>query len=887
MRIPCSVFLVFGAMSATAEGASDERLVEEVIVVEDRLQQRVRDTPAAVTALSHQRIEDFGLTDPDDLTLYMPSFTRDNFNVTIRGVGRNFMSTGGDPGVAGYMNGVYSPEVMNFATENRYYDVQRIEVQRGPQGTLNGRGVAGGSVNIVTNPPTNEFFAETRVVGGAHNRGDFYGVLSGPLIDGVLKARLVGVSAQQGGDRPSRAVPGLEPIGDTGRVEDHNVALTLDWTPSDYFDATLRFNRRYARTTPRHPLLIGEGIDNRDQRSSAPCFPEGVDCFNESLGFHAIPALNPNAHQNLPVSGNGYGEDLDNVAYPDFKPDYGLKVRQFMLDARLYLWEDRATLRYLGAHNRLRAWLDGVWLSSAGGRNRCMPPRCTPGLGPGSVPITQDRLDTVEDYRPLTSHELQLVTNLDGPLTVVGGLFFFRSVNITPFKGRDPAHLGTYTRTPSYGELGLVPDGPGPGPHNIAINAPAEVFLFGGTSYGTWNEVIAQSDVLNYAVYGRVRYEINERWSASVGLRWSRDEKEGHERRWNYVDVDLGTPLAQLNQQLTTDPQTGQYNGDPLRLAGLPLEILGGLELADSWERLSWHLGIDWKPGPSSLVYGSLTRGFRSGGFNLVGSNPLPYDDEEILAYELGWKASDPDGRGFVSAAAYFYDYDDHQVESYQDVAGAEFCQNVLCPEGTDFVATALLTTRNVPTATNWGIELEGQWNATPQLKLGAMYSYMRTEITSDFFVSTENNPWRRNDVIEQVNTRGNDLNRSPRDKLTFWGNYTLPLGDRGRINFFGAYAYMGERYYDVLNYRINQAPAYHRWDARATWDSPTGRYRIAAFVKNIANELGIVEMRFGFNNFTRIADTTPPRAWGLEFRVRFGNWHQRDVEIMDDARVM
>ena len=167
----------------------------------------------------------------------------------------------------------------------------------------------------------------------------------------------------------------------------------------------------------------------------------------------------------------------------------------------------------------------------------------------------------------------------------------------------------------------------------------------------------------------------------------------------------------------------------------------------------------------------------------------------------------------------------------------------------------------------------------------GLTYSYMNTEIKSDFFVSTLENPWRNRNIAENVNTRGNDLNRSPRDKVSAWATYRVPLGNNGRLTFFASYAYMGERYYDVLNYRINQVPAFDRWDARMIWESVTGMYRVTGFVKNVADELGIVMMRPTQRNFGRTADTTAPRAWGLEVRVRFGNWGSRGAEILDGIR--
>src|SRR5690606_14499275 len=116
----------------------------------------------------------------------------DELDIRIRGVGRNFRALGGDPGVATYYNGVYSPEFTIAASENALYDVARIEVLRGPQGTLYGRNSIGGALNYITSDPTWGWGGNVRVQVGEHDDRELYGVLSGPLVKDRLAMRLVG-----------------------------------------------------------------------------------------------------------------------------------------------------------------------------------------------------------------------------------------------------------------------------------------------------------------------------------------------------------------------------------------------------------------------------------------------------------------------------------------------------------------------------------------------------------------------------------------------------------------------------------------------------------------------------------------------------------------------
>lgn len=151
------------------------------------------------------------------------------------------------------------------------------------------------------------------------------------------------------------------------------------------------------------------------------------------------------------------------------------------------------------------------------------------------------------------------------------------------------------------------------------------------------------------------------------------------------------------------------------------------------------------------------------------------------------------------------------------------------------------------------------------------MYSYMKTKVTDDWIISKENNDLADSFDDVAANAKGFELTRAPQHKYTFWANYNFPMGDRGSLDLLTLFAYTGEQYQNALNIKINQAPAFTRWDARVSWASPTRKYRASAYVHNINNDLGIISMDT-YQNFGRRAQTTAPRTWGVEFRVQFGN---------------
>ena len=121
-------FAALTCLVVSSAFASD-RQIEEVVVTAEKREATVSDTSISITAFGEQAIEDFGLQSADDMVNYIPATTRDAYDIRIRGVGRNFRALGGDPGVATYYNGVYSPDFGIAASENALYDVARIELR--------------------------------------------------------------------------------------------------------------------------------------------------------------------------------------------------------------------------------------------------------------------------------------------------------------------------------------------------------------------------------------------------------------------------------------------------------------------------------------------------------------------------------------------------------------------------------------------------------------------------------------------------------------------------------------------------------------------------------------------------------------------------------------
>ncbi len=189
-----SLAALMAATGAAAQNAAeptgtvaDAPQPEEIIVTAERRSASVQDTPLAISVLDGDKLRQGGNQGLTELAQQVPSLSfAQSFGIAqifIRGVGNNFFSPGGDPGVATYADGVYLSD--QEATAVAFLDLARVEVLRGPQGALYGRNATGGAVNLVSAAPTDAFEGRMGVQLGDFGRVQGDAVLSGPLGGGV------------------------------------------------------------------------------------------------------------------------------------------------------------------------------------------------------------------------------------------------------------------------------------------------------------------------------------------------------------------------------------------------------------------------------------------------------------------------------------------------------------------------------------------------------------------------------------------------------------------------------------------------------------------------------------------------------------------------------
>lgn len=228
-----SLLALMWATGASAQGVdratavAGETQAEEIIVTAERRNASVQDTPLALSVLDGDRLRQGGNQGLTELAQQVPSLSfAQGFGISqifIRGVGNNFFSPGGDPGVATYADGVYLSD--QEATAVAFLDLERIEVLRGPQGALYGRNATGGAVNLVSAAPTDDFEGRIGIQLGDFGRMQGDAVLSGPVGGGIIARasaqyrKLSGFSRNELADTPGARGRGDAEDSFSGRLQ--------------------------------------------------------------------------------------------------------------------------------------------------------------------------------------------------------------------------------------------------------------------------------------------------------------------------------------------------------------------------------------------------------------------------------------------------------------------------------------------------------------------------------------------------------------------------------------------------------------------------------------------------------------------------------------------
>lgn len=808
---------ILAAVPAFAQ-SSEGLVLEEVIVTATKRESTLMETGISITAFSSSKLQEFGIDDLNDLSANTPGLSiTGGERITIRGVGIDSLASGIDPAVATYMDGYYVRGIGPYNINN-FFDVERIEVLRGPQGTLYGRNTAGGAINMISKKPVHEFEGEANLEFGNEGYQVYQGMLNIPL--GERFAWRMSLSQiNRDGLQKNDVGPDVDELDDLT----YDTTLRADWSDSWQTDLRVYGYSREGRPSSRYQL--------NPYLTDTRVYP-GALTINHTWNWdQENPAV---------LDESRTSQDFENF----LDEDYTSVILTNIVTA------GDIDIKYIGG------WSD-FSRDYAGDTDWSSTPRSS-SVNNITSEITQ------------WTQELQFISNFDGKMNFVAGLFYYNSKEDLYYdfqNATDPIYSTSLNWATEFVTLGLASPTFGPrfplaGPMPGAIMSE---FVLGGFGFPDFqgdprNRVFwfdTNLKAKSYAAFGQIDYDFTDQLRLVAGLRYSYDKKDGSELV--YAMVPMSETFGAIPLGLNPDGSVvyGVIESETHKAIGnsiaYPLNTGDIAQDKDNWDNLSGLLRLEYTMDRGDLLYGSISTGYRSGGFNLGTTAPGvdSFKPEKITAYEIGYKGSVLDDKLLLDLAAYYYDYSDLQVQ-----------QSFIDPEsgtqGTEFT--------NAAEARVKGFEAQFTWLPTDKLRLSGSYAYNNAKYTD--FVTLN----RQTIEQELVDLDGNYLNRAPRNKVGFEASYLVPLGDKGDLTFTGLYTWVDKMYTDPYNNENGMLESFDRVDARATWTSPTDTWNLTAFIKNIGDNRHANDASSGTiaDGFLRTEYLTNPRMYGLQVNYKF-----------------
>jgi iron complex outermembrane recepter protein len=595
-----SSVLLFTLFLCTPPPALAESALEEVIVTANRRESALLDTPIAVTAFDASSMEKFSIDGAQDLVARTPSLsmTGTPSKISIRGVGRPNNALGSDPGVAIYSDGVYTTEAGLFEYTN-LFDTQRVEILRGPQGTLYGRNAVGGAINLISMRPTPIWKSKVNLELGNYDYQAVQGLISGPITD-QLSMVVAGSTIKHSGFQEE--ITSGEDFDDKD-TRYLRMSFTYHWNNLWYsriqladVDVDRRPSNGY-RTLPFSTdyVQIVTDVDSGAPLNLPGTFP-GQNFVNFHQGYtktNAAVADESKTQSDIIPKETTETQSvylLNEFALGNYRLKHLASYYEYDFGKRV---DNDATNAADSDFSWSELYLGGIPVSALTGIDHT-PPMVT---------------DHTAQSASFTSQDLQFYSELDGSINFVSGLYYYRSDEDQLFAVRESNDelMAVYTF------LGNL----------VGRNTSTENWLYLGTS-----DLVTTS----WAVYGQGTWDISNQWRLTGGLRYSHDDKNGGD---NTFVQWVGDGDVSREEQDSWDSVDWRLGVDYT----LPTGQMLYASLATGYRSGGFNF---MKPTASTEVD--------------------RVDPEDLLSLELGYKGSLLNNRLQLSAAGYYNDYQDLQV---------------------------------------------------------------------------------------------------------------------------------------------------------------------------------------------------------------------------------
>ncbi|MGB0261462.1 MAG: TonB-dependent receptor [Henriciella sp.] len=655
------------AIAQEDDGA--RRTLDTVIVTTQKTEESIQDVPIAVSAFDPANLDRLNINTGQDLQFNIPNFqaSQGNFSagsISIRGIRNAAVGASSDAAVGTHVNNV--PAAGSFALETEFYDVERVEILRGPQGTLYGRNATGGVLNVITaKPELEEFNGSFDVTLGEYNNQKFSGHLNLPIGDN-LGLRLAGFSLKRDGYSDALLSDGS--VEDVDGRDLYAIRATLGgeitekasfWIMAEHYeeDSSRTRSTKQLCTKDTRPFpfnqgcvpyqLDGLGYARDGNGNPIEIYPEfgtvnSIATLGGVLGASAgvlSPAFNGDVNAGATTSTNL--REFETNLVPEFDAETNFYQAEFQ-----YEFDNNTKLTVLASTaDRSRIFTDDY--NKGNPTVDFLDSPLTPGgvyPGPAAFGLS-----------------IPVETNLRTPATSLyatdrsSSEFDTDTIEVrlqSDFDGAFNYNIGALQLS-SEGETN----------YNVFFNT-AEIVAI-GTNLGAGGAEVLPGDrtyflsrspykLDAFGAFGEMYYQANDDLKWTLGLRYTKDEKE-----------QLNTPSLLLAPALgptavAPGVENGQFEGGPVQEADFE-EVTG---------RVGFDLQLgEFGPTVDTMVYGSLARGYKGGGINPPQSAGLEgvgntFDPEFINSIEFGSKSTILGGAGILNMSAFYYDYEGYQISS-------------------------------------------------------------------------------------------------------------------------------------------------------------------------------------------------------------------------------
>ncbi len=853
-----TAYLTSTNVEGQASASAKANMLEEVVVTARKREENLQSLPMSIQAITADAIEAQGILDVQDASNFIPNVTlaqdsRANHTaVVVRGIGGSSPDASIIYGSAMYIDGHYVPGRQGGFMSS--LDIERIEVLRGPQGTLFGKNVTGGLVNIITARPHSQFESKVTLRAATENQFDVRGMINFPITENLF-ARLAISREARDGYYYNRQLDT-----DVGAKEVVAFNGGLRYQPTDSWTFDLAYNRQ----------------DKDDDQGPRQCNPFDGSASGQGNSLDALfyPGLKEDflaACADDAAQGT-YVTSSDHVGFSNILVQSAFLAAQWDSDGAVGPL-DSASLRVKGSYQ------------SSGYEHYYDRDSTFYDIGEMGNALWSDHCDEDCGQEMLTRGlEVIFDTQVNDRLAMTLGFnSFYERVETGDGICRE--------RYVAAGIAALDPDqpfvtGPGgglvPNPANPDITNGIECSdvpsgLIVAPHIGSPNPFIIQNrgETESLGIFAHVTYDLNEKWTLDAGTRWSKDDREW----WNFESGILGCStddqslrsLGNIPADAAEGLCTFQYQPtfESVVLNGLNNELQGDWSDITSMLSLSRHLQsgdvID-----DGMMYFLYSEGFLSGGFNtelnvallsLSGqrNDVLFVGPENVSNYEIGFKGTLFGGKLQIAADIFYMDYSDKQEEIDIPNEGGAF--------GPDDGEVSIVS--NVAAVDISGIELELKAQPWEGGYLSIDAGYLKNKYAS-FEYPDPADPTK---TVDASGTVIADLTPKWTINVGLEHQFTLASGasitPRAQLYAQDSYDYIPS----TLGAAASQCKqdSYAKLNLRATYVPARGNWQAAIFGNNVTDERIYETCDSGGGYGAYHYRHERPFWWGVEFTLHFG----------------